>query len=207
MHCNQKRVREKIFSLKYKQITNHNYIDESAGVGQLWLWWSRWWDFSHQRAYRSSHRWYMMSMERYCEITSTEDSFTRALWQSYQQSSSSKGGGNGGICLTNYLFHNSRALVGSLTCRKIFGHGTVSFTFPPKEDVLQILQPLKIHRPWPGLNPRTLGSIQSTLTTRPPRTTHGNCNADFFLIMNFLSKHPSETLDIYVLQHSKHKKN
>jgi hypothetical protein len=30
---------------------------------------------------------------------------------------------------------------------------------------------LKIHRPRPGLNPRTLGSVASTLTTRPPRAT------------------------------------
>jgi hypothetical protein len=30
---------------------------------------------------------------------------------------------------------------------------------------------LKIHRPWPSFNPRTLGPIASTITTRPPRTT------------------------------------
>jgi hypothetical protein len=30
---------------------------------------------------------------------------------------------------------------------------------------------LKIHRPRPGLNPRTLGPVASTLTTRPPRAT------------------------------------
>jgi hypothetical protein len=31
------------------------------------------------------------------------------------------------------------------------------------------LSPIKIHRPRPGLNPRTLGPVASTLTTRPPR--------------------------------------
>jgi hypothetical protein len=31
------------------------------------------------------------------------------------------------------------------------------------------LSPLKIHRPRPGLNPRTLAPVVSTLTTRPPR--------------------------------------
>jgi hypothetical protein len=30
---------------------------------------------------------------------------------------------------------------------------------------------LKIHRPWLGLNPRTLGPVASMLTTRPPRAT------------------------------------
>jgi hypothetical protein len=38
--------------------------------------------------------------------------------------------------------------------------------------VLRILSPLKsiVHRPRPGLNPRTLSPVASTLTTRPPRT-------------------------------------
>jgi hypothetical protein len=40
-----------------------------------------------------------------------------------------------------------------------------------QEVVLRILLPLKIHRPRPGLNPRTLGPVASTLTTSPPRTT------------------------------------
>jgi hypothetical protein len=30
---------------------------------------------------------------------------------------------------------------------------------------------LKIHRPRPGMNPRTLDPVASTLTTRPPRVT------------------------------------
>jgi hypothetical protein len=34
---------------------------------------------------------------------------------------------------------------------------------------------LKIHRPRPGLNPRTLGLVASTLTTTPPRATP-RCN-------------------------------
>jgi hypothetical protein len=33
------------------------------------------------------------------------------------------------------------------------------------------LSPLKIHWPRPGLNPRTLGPVASTLTTSPPRVT------------------------------------
>jgi hypothetical protein len=33
------------------------------------------------------------------------------------------------------------------------------------------LSPLKIHRPRPGINPRTLGPMASTITTRPPTVT------------------------------------
>jgi hypothetical protein len=33
------------------------------------------------------------------------------------------------------------------------------------------LSSLKIHRPRPGMNPRNLGPMTSTITTRPPRTT------------------------------------
>jgi hypothetical protein len=40
------------------------------------------------------------------------------------------------------------------------------FTSPPKEGVLRFF-----YRLWPGLNPRTLGPVASTLITRPPRTT------------------------------------
>ena len=35
----------------------------------------------------------------------------------------------------------------------------------------KVLSPLKIHRPRPGSNPRTLGPVASTLTTSPPRST------------------------------------
>jgi hypothetical protein len=35
--------------------------------------------------------------------------------------------------------------------------------------VLRIFIALKIHRPRPGLNPRTLDLMASTITTRPPR--------------------------------------
>jgi hypothetical protein len=49
--------------------------------------------------------------------------------------------------------------------------GTDGFTFLPKGVVLRIFIALKIHRPRPGLNPRTLYSLASTITTRAPRTT------------------------------------
>jgi hypothetical protein len=52
-------------------------------------------------------------------------------------------------------------------------YGADGFTSPPKEAVLRILLLLEIHRPRPGLNPRTLGSVTITITTRPPRTISG----------------------------------
>jgi hypothetical protein len=45
------------------------------------------------------------------------------------------------------------------------------FTSSPKEVMRLILSPLKVHSPRPGLNPRTLGPVANTITTRPPRTT------------------------------------
>jgi hypothetical protein len=62
-------------------------------------------------------------------------------------------------------------LQGSFPCRKILRHGANSFTSPPKDVVLRILSILKFHNPRPGLNPRTLGSMASTITTIPPRAT------------------------------------
>jgi hypothetical protein len=44
-------------------------------------------------------------------------------------------------------------------CRKMLRHGIDGFTSPPKEVVLRILSPLKIHRPRPDLNPRALDII------------------------------------------------
>jgi hypothetical protein len=64
----------------------------------------------------------------------------------------------------------------SLTCRKISRNGTDSFTSSPKEVVLCTLSPLKICRPRPGLNPRTLDPVESTLTTRTPRATSCTLN-------------------------------
>jgi hypothetical protein len=40
-----------------------------------------------------------------------------------------------------------------------------------RKSCYRFLSPLNIHRSRPGLNPRNLGPIASTITTRPPRTT------------------------------------
>jgi hypothetical protein len=69
----------------------------------------------------------------------------------------------------NFAYQYLKSLKGSLTCRKILRHGTSGFTSHPKEGVLQIFIALKNPSPRPGLNPRPLGPVISTLTTTPPR--------------------------------------
>jgi hypothetical protein len=76
------------------------------------------------------------------------------------------GEGNDEFCLQKYLIRTSK---GSLTFRKILRLGGNDFNPPPQG---RILQPLKIHRPRPCLNVRTLGKGKKTQTTRPMRTTY-----------------------------------
>jgi hypothetical protein len=65
----------------------------------------------------------------------------------------------------------------SLKCSKILRHGTSGFTSHRKEGVLRIFIALKIPSPWPGSNPRPLGSVASTLTTTSPRSPGYWCMA------------------------------
>jgi hypothetical protein len=119
--------------------------------------------------------WYI-SMENHgglISIWEIPESSTRGLWQSYQQSHLVAK--QEGTCeentfyLAKYLFYTSK---GSFTCRKILRHGTDGFTPPPRRKVrCGFLSPIKIRRPRPGLNPRTLRPMASTLTIRSPRTT------------------------------------
>jgi hypothetical protein len=81
------------------------------------------------------------------------------------------------ILLTKHLFHACKVLLHAVNQR----HGTDGFTSPPKEgrraaDFIT----LKIHRPRPDLNPRTLGRMPSTLTTKPPRATIRDFDEKFF---------------------------
>jgi hypothetical protein len=69
----------------------------------------------------------------------------------------------------NFACQYFKYLKGYLTYSKILRHGTSGFTSHPKEDVLRIFIALKIPSPGPGLNPRLLGPVASTLTTTPPR--------------------------------------
>jgi hypothetical protein len=57
----------------------------------------------------------------------------------------------------------------TLICHKIIRHETSGFTFHLEEGVLRIFITLKNPLPWPGSNPRRLGTLASTLTTTPPR--------------------------------------
>jgi hypothetical protein len=69
----------------------------------------------------------------------------------------------------NFAYDYLKYLKGSFTCRKILRHRTSGFTSHPKEGVLRIFISLKTPSPRPGLNPRPLGTVASTLTTTPPR--------------------------------------
>jgi hypothetical protein len=83
-----------------------------------------------------------MSMENHGGIISTgktPDSCTISLLQSYQQS--------------------------HLVANQV----TDGFISPPKNGVLRIFIALKLHRPLPDLNPRTLGPKASKLTVTLPR--------------------------------------
>jgi hypothetical protein len=57
---------------------------------------------------------------------------------------------------------------GSFTCRK-FTTWDRRLYFPSEGRRATDFIALKIHRPRPSLNPRTLGPVASTLTTTPPR--------------------------------------
>jgi hypothetical protein len=48
-------------------------------------------------------------------------------------------------------------------------HENVRLYFPAKEDVLRTFIAIKNSSPRPGLNPRTIGPMTSTLITTPPR--------------------------------------
>jgi hypothetical protein len=63
-----------------------------------------------------------------------------------------------------YLWYVNR----SFTCRKILRHGTSGFTSNPKEGMVRIFIALKSASRQPGLTPRPLGPVSSTLTTIPP---------------------------------------
>jgi hypothetical protein len=102
-----------------------------------------------------------MSIENHGEMISrvkTPDSFTRALLESYPQSSSSKAGGTGkgtNFALRSISFILRRNL---LTLRRLLRHGADGFTFPPKEDVLRIFIALKNSSLSAEFEPAILGS-------------------------------------------------
>jgi hypothetical protein len=83
-------------------------------------------------------------------VGKTTDLYTRDLLQYYQQShleakQEEPGEGNE-FGVTKYF---CLYFEGSLTRRKILGHGADGFTSAPKECMLRHLSPLKINRPRP----------------------------------------------------------
>jgi hypothetical protein len=60
---------------------------------------------------------------------------------------------------------------GSLTCLKTYDTGLRALLYLRRKSWYGFLSQLKIHCSRPGLDPRTLGPMASTITARPPRTT------------------------------------
>jgi hypothetical protein len=69
----------------------------------------------------------------------------------------------------NFAYQYLKYLKGFLKCHKILRHGTCSFISHPKEGVLRVFIVFKRPSPRPGLNPRPLGPVASTLTPTSPR--------------------------------------
>jgi hypothetical protein len=69
----------------------------------------------------------------------------------------------------NFSYQYLKYLKGSLICHKNLRHGTSNSTSHPKEGVLRIVIALKNPSSRPGLNPRPLGPVASTLITTAPR--------------------------------------
>jgi hypothetical protein len=125
---------------------------------------------SNQRAYCSSPRWYMNmeTMLEWYRQWETPDSSTRAVWKSYQQShlvAKQEELLNEMMNLTLqsavFFVHISE---GSSTCHKVLQHGLTALLPLRRKACCGFLSPLKIHRPWSGLNPRTLGPVASMPT-------------------------------------------
>jgi hypothetical protein len=98
----------------------------------------------------------------------TPDLSIRALWQNYQHIHLRASRRNGWRS-ENFAYQYLRYVKWSLTCHKILWHGASAFTFHLMEVVLWIFIALKSLSPRPGLNPRPLGPVASTLTTKPMR--------------------------------------
>jgi hypothetical protein len=117
-------------------------------------------------------KWYMTieNHGRMISIGETLDLCTKALWQFYQQLTSSKAGGTGE---ENYEFGFTSYLCsyfeGFFNMSQIT-HVVDDITFPQTNACCGILSSLKIHRPRPGLIPRTLTPMANTLTITARRT-------------------------------------
>jgi hypothetical protein len=147
--------------------SHHSLID--------WLRWSETvsQNCGHQRAYLSSPGRYV-SIESHGVMMPAGDN----SWLIHQSSlavlpaETSGAGRRKGRRSENFAYRYLKYLKESFTCRKILRHWTSGFTSHPKEDVLWIFIAIKNPLPRPGLNPRPLGPVVSTLTTTPPRRLH-----------------------------------
>jgi hypothetical protein len=101
----------------------------------------------------------------------TPDTATRSLWKFYQQrhleASKRNGRKEREFRLAKYFYLHLQVIF--FTCRQSYDMGPRTSLPLPKEGVPRIFITLKNLSPRPGLKPRALGPMASTLTITPPR--------------------------------------
>jgi hypothetical protein len=96
------------------------------------------------------------------------------------------------ILLTKYLFHTE----GSLTCRKSLTWYRRLYFPSDRTRATACFILIKNHRPRPGLNPRTLGPMAVTISTRAPRAnTRYLLSSGKFIVYNTVQYRPSYVCD------------
>jgi hypothetical protein len=147
----------------------------SVSVMTDWLndWLCRWGETisqncGHQRAYCSSPGWYM-SMESYVMMMPTGDNSWLVHQSSFAVLPAETYGASrrNGRRSENFAYRYLKCLKGSLKCRKILRPSL--FTSHPRGRCAADFIALQNPSPRPGLNPRPVGPVASTLTTTPPR--------------------------------------
>jgi hypothetical protein len=116
--------------------------------------------------------WVWKTVVEWYQQRKAPDSSTRALWQSYQQSSITKQKELAkemmDLALRSILVHTWK---GYLTCRKIFRHGADGFTSPPEEGVLRVFIAPTNPSPSTVFEPANLGSNSKHANHRSTEVT------------------------------------
>jgi hypothetical protein len=118
--------------------------------GDIWVW-------------RTVVKWYRQGK--------TPDSSTRALWKSCQHShlvekQEELANEIMNLALRSVFFILRRVLWHAVKCCDM---GLTTLRSLRRKACCGILSPLKMHLPWLGLIPRTLGPVSNTLTITPPK--------------------------------------
>jgi hypothetical protein len=136
----------------FTEETKHNNINSYLLMMMMMImsmWWDVWTMTTNKPIVRSpGDTWAWRNMvEWWCWQGKTPDSSTRALWKSYQQRHLIASRRNR---QKKWEFNRAKYFCSFLqvifTCCKLLWHGASGITSPPKEGMLKIFSPLKIHR-------------------------------------------------------------